>query len=142
MPAAIRASCRAAGQPEPETHAQFSRCIFESLALKYRATLEALRSVTGKNINTIHIIGGGSRNRLLCQFTANATGLPVLAGPTEATAIGNIMVQARTLGYVTSFAAMRDVVRESWAPMRYVPQDVPSWERAFTRFRTLMELRA
>jgi rhamnulokinase len=141
MPQAIRDYCRTSSQPEPETHAQVARCVFESLALKYRATLESLRSVTGKRIEALHIIGGGSRNRLLCQFTANATGVPVLAGPAEATAIGNIMVQARSLGHVDSLAAMRDVIRRSWAPPRYLPEDVTSWQRAFEKFQTLIQAR-
>lgn len=137
MPEAIREFCRSTGQQEPETHAQFSRCILESLALKYRATLEDLQSVTGKPIRTIHIIGGGSRNRLLCQFTANATGTPVLAGPTEATAIGNIMVQARALGYVPSLETMREVIRRSWQPAHFPPRDVSAWDGAFETFRSL-----
>jgi rhamnulokinase len=141
MPAAIRDYCRSTDQPDPATHAQISRCIFESLAMKYRSTLEALRSVTGKKIETIHVIGGGSRNRLLCQFTANATGLPIVTGPTEATAIGNIMVQARALGYVSSFAAMREVIRRSWVPTRYLPEKGSSWEKAFEKFSTLSTTR-
>jgi len=141
MPEAIKEYCRRTEQPEPESHAQVARCVFESLALKYRATLESLRSVTGKKIETLHIIGGGSRNRLLCQFTANATGIPILAGPAEATAIGNIMVQARALGHVDSLASMREVIRRSWAPPRYLPEEVPSWERAFEKFRILIQKR-
>jgi rhamnulokinase len=139
MPAAIREYCRSTGQPDPDTHARISRCIFESLAMKYRSTLNSLRRVTGKKVETVHIIGGGSRNRLLCQFAANAMGLPILAGPTEATAIGNIMVQARTLGYVSSFAAMREVIRRSWEPGRYLPEDTASWDRAFEKFHTLIQ---
>jgi rhamnulokinase len=137
MPEAIKQFCFSSGQPLPGSAAQFTRCILESLALKYRSTLEALRGATRTAIGTIHIIGGGSKNRLLCQFTANATGLPVLAGPAEATAIGNIMVQARTNGFAESFADMRSIVRRSWRPEPYRPEDVTLWDRAYDRFVTL-----
>lgn len=98
MPAAIAGFCRETGQPVPETPGQFVRCGLESLALKYRVVLDRLAAVTGVPIEVIHVVGGGSRNRLLNQFTADATGLPVMAGLVEATALGNVLIQARAAG--------------------------------------------
>jgi rhamnulokinase len=137
MPGAIREFCRLTGQRQPEDHAQTVRCIFESLALKYRETYDAMCAVAGLGVDRLHIIGGGSKNALLCQFTANATRVPVLAGPAEGTAIGNVMMQARALGVVGSLAEMRDVIRRSWAPVRYEAADTPAWEEAYHRFRSL-----
>lgn len=137
MPEAIREFCRNTGQPTPETQGQFARCVLESLSLKYRSTIEALRKAARATIRTIHIIGGGSRNKLLCQFTANATGLPVIAGPAEATAIGNIMVQARASGFAESFADMRTIVRRSFGLERYLPEQISQWEQAYSRFISL-----
>jgi rhamnulokinase len=106
--------------------------------LKYRLTLDELRAVTGRTIDRIHIIGGGSQNRLLCQFTADATGLPVIAGPTEGTAVGNCLVQALALGDVGSLAELRDVVRASVDLARYEPQETAAWGRAGERFCSLL----
>ena len=94
----------------PQTHAELIRCIFESLALKYKDILEKFRVLAPFPIEKLHIIGGGSKNRLLDQFTANAIGIPVVAGPSEATAIGNIMLQARAAGCVNSLQEMRDML--------------------------------
>ncbi|OGD20430.1 MAG: hypothetical protein A2W03_01800 [Candidatus Aminicenantes bacterium RBG_16_63_16] len=138
MPDAIRQFCLLSGQPAPAAPAEFARCILESLALKYRFTLDQLRRLTDRRVEMIHVIGGGSRNELLCQFTADATGLPVVAGPAEATATGNIMVQALGLGYVRSLAEIRSVVRRSVELKAYAPQAREDWESAFTRFRELI----
>ncbi len=137
MPEAIRLYCRSTGQPEPASPAEFSRAILESLALKYSFTLEQILRIRGNPVNRIHIIGGGSENSLLCQFTANATGLPVMAGPKEATAIGNIMVQALGLGLVPSHAAMREVIRLSFEPVLYEPRESAIWDAAKDRFRDI-----
>ncbi len=102
MPEAIINYCKKTNQPIPSSYGEFARCIFESLALKYRYTLESLKKLSGREFKTIHIIGGGSQNKLLCQFTADATGLEVVAGPAEGTAIGNIMVQAMAMNEVSS----------------------------------------
>jgi rhamnulokinase len=91
-------------------------------------------------VDNIHIIGGGAQNQLLCQFTADATGIPVIAGPTEATAIGNIMVQALTLGYVESLAEMRDVIRHSFQTPRYEPQNTQNWDAQYERFLNLLKI--
>ncbi len=142
MPEAIRKVCAGAAQRPPDSHGEFIRCILESLALKYRFVLDQLRQVYPYPINRIHIIGGGSQNRMLCRFTANATGLPVIAGPVEAAAIGNIMVQALCAGDVGSLTEMREVVRRSFEPATYEPEQTSGWEAAYDRFRETIDVRA
>jgi rhamnulokinase len=139
MPEAIGQFCRKTGQKIPDSPAEYVRCILESLALKYRSVLEQLRKVWPRPVRRIHIIGGGVRNPLLCQFTANATGLPAVAGPVEATAIGNIMVQALSLGYVSSLADMREVISRSFEPVCYEPQQTKEWDSAWERFKDIIE---
>ncbi len=138
MPKAIRAFCRRTGQTAPASQASFVRAILESLALKYRFVLEQLQRCVPKPLERIHVIGGGSRNRLLCRLTADATGLPVLAGPAEATAIGNLLVQAMGLGLVASHQDMRRVIANSFELRTYNPRPDPSWERAYEYFRRLL----
>ncbi len=138
MTEAICTYCSRTGQNAPGTHAEFVRCILESLALKYRTTLEQLRRLTGKEISTIHIIGGGAQNKLMCQYASNAMGLPVVAGPVEATAIGNIMVQALALGSVDSLQGIRTIVRRSFSPVWYQPMNSEIWNGAYQRFRSLV----
>lgn len=137
MPERIAAACRASGQPVPETPGQFVRCVLESLALEYRRTLRQAEELAGTQVEQLHIVGGGSKNALLNQFTANAVGLPVLAGPTEATAIGNILVQAIALGHLPSLAAGREVVGKSFDPARFEPRDHSQWDAAWERFGSL-----
>jgi rhamnulokinase len=139
MPDAIRRFCLLTDQRAPSDPAEFARCILESLALKYRFTLDQLRRLTDRPIEAIHVIGGGSRNELLCQFTADATGLPVIAGPAEATATGNIMVQAMGLGYVSSLAEIRSIIRRSVELKMYTPEARADWEGVSGRFRKLVE---
>jgi len=136
MPAAIAEFCKRTGQPIPENHGEVIRTIFESLAFKYRYTLEAIRSVSTIAIEKIHIIGGGANNELLCQYAANATNLTVFAGPTEATAIGNIMMQAKALGAVESLDAIRKMVSESFATTVFYPEDASKWELHYQRFKS------
>ena len=114
MPAKIAAHCRAKGQPTPQTPGEFARTILESLGVRYTQVLESLESLLGRRLETIHIVGGGSRNRVLNQFVADSTGRRVVAGPAEATAIGNIMVQAIAAGDVKDLAEAREVVRRSF----------------------------
>jgi len=135
MPEAICRYCRSTGQTAPETPAQFARCIFEGLALKSRTVLEQLNRLSAHPIRVVHIIGGGSVNETLCQFTANATGLPVIAGPMEATAVGNLLVQAMGLGLISSLDELRAIVRESFPLRRYEPKDGPQWQAAYERFQ-------
>lgn len=137
MPARIAEFCRRTRQPVPESKGQFIRCALESLALKYRKTLDSLESVLGQRLDPLHIVGGGTKNRLLNQFAANATARPVVAGPVEATAIGNILVQAVALGELGSLADARAVVRRSFDVARYEPQDVDRWAEAYQRWAGL-----
>lgn len=134
MPARIQAFCRETGQPVPEEPGAIVRCILESLALKYRWVIERLEELLGRSIPAIHIVGGGARNAVLCQWTADATGRPVLAGPVEATAIGNLMVQAMALGYVSNLREAREVIHRSFAPVIYEPHSSAMWDEAYERF--------
>jgi rhamnulokinase len=139
MPEAILEFCRLSGQAEPASVAAVVRCILESLAFKYRWALEQIQSLVSDPINRLHIIGGGSRNDLLCQFTADATGMPVTAGPAEATAVGNILMQALCLGAVENVKEIRSIVRGSFPLKTFTPRDGAAWTEAFQRFRRLVE---
>ena len=139
MPEAVAAYCRRTGQAVPPTRAAIVRAILESLALKYRFVLDQLRAVLGHPIEKLHVIGGGARNALLCQLTADATGLPVVAGPAEATAVGNILVQAMALGLVSSRAGMRRIIRESFPLETYSPSGPhDEWDAAYARFGQIL----
>ncbi|MCS3195420.1 rhamnulokinase [Bacteroides thetaiotaomicron] len=135
MEKAIIEYCHATGQPAPEQRGQIVRCIFESLALRYRQVLENLRALSPRPIETLHVIGGGSRNDLLNQFTANAIGIPVVAGPSEATAIGNVMIQAMAAGEATDVAGMRQLINRSIPLKTYQPQDMEAWDAAYIHFK-------
>jgi rhamnulokinase len=130
MPQAIQDFCRETSQPVPETEGQFARCIFESLALTYASVLDGLEELTGTKIEVVHVVGGGSRNTVLNSFTANACGRPVAAGPVEATAYGNLLVQARSHGEIRSLADIRSAVRESSEVARFEPENVAAWQDA------------
>lgn len=138
MPRAIRARCRATGELVPEDEGSTVRCALESLALAYRRTFEELAEVTGRPVDTIHIVGGGAQNRLLCQFTANACGLPVVAGPVEATALGNLLVQMMADGILHGLADARDVVRRSTVVEYYEPRDRDIWDEAYDRYQRII----
>lgn len=138
MEKAIRTYCADTRQPVPETRGQVVRCIFESLALRYRQVLENLRSLSPRPIETLHVIGGGSRNELLNRFTANAVGIPVVAGPSEATAIGNVMVQAMAAGQASDMAGMRRLVHRSVPLKTYQPQDTGNWDIAYIHFKNIV----
>ncbi|MEJ0091643.1 MAG: rhamnulokinase family protein [Limisphaerales bacterium] len=139
MPKAIQGFCRETRQPVPETDGELTRCCYESLALKYRETLGSLEELTGNKIEIIHIVGGGSRNKILNQFTADACQRPVIAGPVEATAMGNLLTQVRTSGELGSLAEMREVVRRSCVVERYEPVAAPAWNEAAARFAGLRQ---
>jgi len=130
--------CRQTGQPEPPDEGAIIRVILESLALKYRYVLDSAEEILGRKMECIHIVGGGIQNELLCQLTADATARPVIAGPLEATAIGNLMVQALARGDVSSADDIREVVRRSFDPREYEPQTDERWDAAYARFRTLL----
>ncbi|MBL8219442.1 MAG: rhamnulokinase [Bryobacterales bacterium] len=137
MPAKIAAHCKANGQAPPASHAEFCRAILESLALRYRQVLESLESLLGRRIRRIHIVGGGSRNALLNQFVADATGRVVIAGPSEATVAGNILVQAMGAGDLQGLEDIRRVVRDSFAVTTHEPAGVGGWDEAYQRFGRL-----
>jgi rhamnulokinase len=138
MPAAMADFCRRTGQPAPHEHGAVVRCALESLALRYRWVLERLEELTGRQLDVIHVVGGGSQNGLLCQFTADCCNRPVLAGPVEATAIGNVLVQAVGLGILGSLAEAREVVRRSFEVTTYEPRHAEAWQEPYERFLKLI----
>jgi rhamnulokinase len=138
MPQAIREFCRVSGQTVPESVGAVIRCALESLALRYRMVLNWITELTGSTIDTIHIVGGGTQNRLLCQMAADACKCRMVAGPIEATAIGNVMMQVVASGEVSSIEQAREVVRHSFEVEEYVPQQTQRWDDAFVRFEKLV----
>jgi rhamnulokinase len=138
MPTAIEAFCMGTGQPLPQDRGAIVRCVLESLALRYRWVLERAEEMQGRRINAIHVVGGGSQNHVLCRFTADATGRPVLAGPVEATAVGNIIVQVMALGHVSSLEEGRALVRRSFEVTAYEPGERAPWDEAYTRFLSIL----
>jgi rhamnulokinase len=137
MPGKIAAHCGETGQAAPATHGEYARAILESLALRYRQVLEDLEALSGRRIEVIHIVGGGSKNTLLNQFVADCTGRKVVAGPGEATAIGNILVQAMGAGELKGLDEVRQVVRNTFELTTVNPHPSPQWEQAYQRFRGL-----
>ncbi|AHH99189.1 rhamnulokinase [Kutzneria albida] len=134
MPARIRAACEQTGQRPPESAAETVRCVVDSLALAYRRTVRQAAELAGKTVDFVHLVGGGTRNQLLCQLTADACGVPVLAGPVEAAALGNVLVQARTLGAdLPDLAAMRALVRQTQPLRTYQPSGTDDWAAAEAR---------
>lgn len=138
MPHAITEFCRRTAQPAPENHGAFARVIFESLALKYRLVKESLASLTGRPINKIHIVGGGSQNDLLNQFAADAMNCTVVCGPVEATSLGNIIMQLCALGEMNSLAEGRAAIRRSIETKTFLPQNTRAWDDAFSRFQKIL----
>ncbi|KUM99860.1 carbohydrate kinase [Streptomyces yokosukanensis] len=134
MPERIAAACRASGQPVPTTRAEVTRCILDSLALAHRRAVEDARRLADRPVDVVHLVGGGTRNALLCQLTADACGLPVMAGPAEAAALGNVLVQARAHGLVGDLAEMRRLISRTQPPVRYEPRgDDARWRAAEAR---------
>jgi rhamnulokinase len=140
MVAAIAEYCRDTDQPEPDSPAAYVRAILESLAFKYRVVLESMEQLTGAPITEIRIVGGGSRNRLLNQFTADATGRSVVAGPIEASALGNIAMQMVATGAVTSLGEARDIIERSFPVERFEPIEADRWNAHYRRFHEYLEL--
>ncbi len=140
MVAAISDYCRQTGQVIPESPAAFARGILESLAFKYRLVIESLESLTGNRIEEIRIVGGGSRNRLLNQFTADATGCTVIAGPMEATALGNIAMQMLAVGAVGSLDEARRIIERSFPVERFEPKRCDVWDAQYARFQDYVEM--
>ncbi len=134
MPAALADFCKRTGQPAPTEPGAVVRCALESLALRYRWVLERLEELSGRRLDVIHVVGGGSQNELLNQLTADACNRPVLAGPVEATALGNLLVQLIGLGVLGSLAEGREVVRHSFDVKTFEPRDSAKWQAAYERF--------
>jgi rhamnulokinase len=139
MPARIQQYCARTQQPVPEAKGAIVRCALESLALKYRWVLDRLEEMLGYRLDPIHIIGGGTQNRLLNQLTADATNRSVVTGPIEATAIGNVLMQAIALGHLTSLDEARAVVRHSFKPETYEPHASAEWDAAYQQLKKLMQ---
>lgn len=139
MVAEIKTWCGRTFQPIPESPGQLVRCALESLALKYRHVLEGIQRLTGETVEVIHIVGGGSNSDLLNQFTANACGVPVVTGPVEATVMGNLLLQARTAGELSSLEEIRSVVRRSTQSRRFEPMQSSDWNAAYERFLALLK---
>jgi rhamnulokinase len=139
MPERIAAYCAKTGQKAPAQPAEMSRAILESLALRYRQVLESLEALVGRRIQVIHIVGGGSKNQLLNQLVADATGRTVVAGPSEATAAGNILVQAMGAGLLAGLAPAREVVKRSFEVTVIEPRSTQGWDAAYDKFCRLAD---
>ena len=140
LPGAVRSFCQKTGQAQPESVGAVARCCLESLALKYRWVVEAVERLTGKTMDTVRIVGGGSQNELLNQFTADACGKKVVAGPVEATALGNLMMQAVATGHITTIKEGREAVARSVELKEFEPKSQERWNEAFERFKELSNL--
>lgn len=134
IPRRVQAFCEKTGQCVPQTVGEIMRCIYESLALKYRLTAEKIRSCTGREYRELHVVGGGTKDRLLCQMTADACGMPVLAGPVEATVLGNLAVQLIACGAIKNIRQARQIIAQSETPARYEPKDTERWDSAYQQF--------
>lgn len=135
MPGRIRDFCLRTNQALPETPGQVARCIYESLALRYRVALERMAKVTGKTFSALHLIGGGTQSKILCRLTADCCELPVIAGPVEATALGNILIQLTTLGAFPTIDAGRAVVGKAETIVRYEPRPSSDWRVAYEKMK-------
>lgn len=140
MTGAIARYCRLTSQPVPHTPAEFCRCIFRSLALRYRQVIQILEKLSSGKINVLHVIGGGSQNRYLMQYTAGATGLEVIAGPSECTALGNVLLQMKAAGLTGGLDSMRSISEASVVTRKYYPSDPEEWEQAYTSFIRIQNL--
>ncbi|MBR6285811.1 MAG: rhamnulokinase [Bacteroidaceae bacterium] len=139
MQQAIKDFCKRSGQHVPANYAELTRCIFDSLALRYRQVFEYLKNMAPFDLNVLHVIGGGSKNNVLNQFTSNAVGVPVIAGPSEGTAIGNIMLQAKAAGIVKDINEMRSVINNSLDLTRFEPQDAELWDEGYKTYLRVAE---
>lgn len=136
----IREVCRQNGQPPPASKASLLRVVMESLVLKYRRVLEQLEGLTNKRIDVLHMVGGGIRQERLCQWTADACGRPVIAGPVESSGVGNLLVQLMAAGEISSLPEGRELVSRSFPRKSYTPSDVDRWDEAYARFRVVQEV--
>lgn len=139
IPGKIKAYCKKTGQHIPQTVGEIMRCIYQSLALKYRFALEQLQSGAGRRFSALHVLGGGTKDKLLCQMTANSCNIPVVAGPIEATALGNIIIQLVALGAIGSIDDGRKLIANSEALTSYKPLEHSAWNEAYASYRTLLK---
>lgn len=139
IPELVRAYCRSTGQHVPETVGEVMRCIYESLAMKYRLTLEQLTSVTGKTFSVLHMMGGGIKAQLLCRLTADSCGIPVIAGPVEATALGSIIIQLVSAGALKSVDEGRSLIAKTESLKRYLPRDQNQWRKAYAEYKKILK---
>lgn len=137
MPGAIQHFCAEYGEAVPESQGEIIRCALVSLALEYRQVLEKLENILGRRLAVIHMVGGGINNELLCQFAANACDRPVFAGPAEATATGNVLVQAMALREIVTLSEARNIVRSSFAVKTYESQEHRLWAEIYRRYLDL-----
>lgn len=138
IPERIREFCSKTGQPVPQSKGEVIRCIFDSLALTYKKTLKQINELQGVNAPYIHVVGGGTKESLLCQLTADACGVPVFAGPVEATAIGNLSVQMMALGEISSLSEAREIIADSFETAKYEPKNTGLWDDAFEKYENLI----
>lgn len=139
MPKRIKEYCKRTGQKVPETKGEIVRCIAESLAFKYRQTIEGMEEVNNKKYNVVHIVGGGIKDKMICRFTANATKRVVEAGPVEATSIGNVLVQAMAMGAIKDLKEGRQIVKNSFDIARYEPEDSDAWDTAYAKWLEIIK---
>jgi rhamnulokinase len=135
----ISTYCRKTGQKAPQSPGEFTRCILESLALKYKSVLAEINNITGVPVEFLHIVGGGSKNELLNQFTADACGIPVVAGPVEATAIGNLLVQVMIYQKIDSLTAGREIISNSFPLKTYLPVQTAKWDEISRQYQSLYQ---
>ncbi|MCH5191489.1 MAG: rhamnulokinase [Oscillospiraceae bacterium] len=141
MPEKIREFCKKTNQPIPTSDGALVRCIYESLAMKYKFAINQISENTGKVFDVLHLLGGGTKDGFLCQMTANSLGIPVIAGPTEATALGNILLQLIALGDIKDIDEGRALIRKQESVMEYSPADISSWEKAYKKYITVLKER-
>jgi len=130
----IAEACTRTGQPVPSGRGAVARCVYESLAMKFRRRFQQLAGFTGRRIQVIRVVGGGTQNAALCQWTADATGIPVVAGPVESTVAGNLVMQLKGTGQVSSLAEGRRIVAASSQTRDYQPRDRDAWDEAYERY--------